>query len=97
MTAAEPLLLSHTFDETAPLHERPDRIKEGGGTRYGHRGLARSRSQWPWKVFVGAKRNRFADLPCFLVSWFVGYLDDMDTICCNRKNRDHAWRQQRDV
>lgn len=94
MTAAEPLPLSHTFDEMASLHERPDRIKEGEGRRYGHRGLARIRSQWLWKVFVGVKRNRFADLPCFLVSWSVGYLDDMDTICCNRKTRDHAWRQQ---
>lgn len=64
MTAAEPLpidcwpnhRLRHLLDEMASLHERPDRIKEGEGRRYGHWGLAR-RNQWPRQCFCGCQEE----------------------------------------
>jgi len=52
MTAAEPLPigcrphqhLRNLLDEMASLHERPDRIKEGEGRRYGHYGIGKEKS-----------------------------------------------------
>jgi hypothetical protein len=68
MTAAEPLPIGcqphhRLLDEMASLHERPDRIKEtkGGDMATGDywQGEVNGHSD----IFVGARRNRIADLP----------------------------------